>query len=408
MLEGLNLLKGKRIALFVTGSVAAYKAIYLLRMFRKNGVDVKAVMTPFAEKFVSKLTFQVLSKNDVYDDQSYFDDSTTINHIGLAKWADLAVIVPATANFIAKTANGIADNFASTTLLAMDCPKYYAPAMNDVMLDNPATQRNIMQLKHDGIHFIAPKVGLLAEGYSANGRMAEPEEIYHFLDQNFIDGNSKPLDGVNLLVTAGGTREPIDPVRYLSNKSSGKMGYAIAEVAQRMGANVTLISANSHCQVPSGVKVINVYSAAQLEQQVQANFPHNRVLIMAAAVSDFKPDHVSSQKIKKDLDHDSLDLHLIKNHDVVSRVAKTKKPDQIVIGFAAETNHPVENATQKLKQKHLDLIVLNDVSNSAIGFNSDNNQVSIISDKGLIKKTNVESKSKIAKEILEILCKRLN
>lgn len=398
-------MQNKKIVLYVTGSIAAYKAVYLLRLFQKQGADVKVVMTPFAEKFVSQLTFASLAKCPVYSESNFTNHGENIDHIELAKWADISVVAPASADFIAKMANGIADNFALTTLLATDTSKYVVPAMNDVMWNNFATRKNIETLEQNGIKILNPEYGRLAEGYKAKGRMIEPEEIVQTI---YASDNPKLLSGKNVLITAGGTIEDIDPVRYISNRSTGKMGYALADVAVKQGANVTLISANCHLQVPENINFIKVKTSDELKNSILTKLPKNDVLIMAAAVSDFKPVHVAKQKIKKSDDSNELVLHLQKTDDILKLVADQKKANQVIIGFAAETNDVKRNAKLKLEKKHLDLIVLNDVSNQKIGFGSDDNQVTIMNKNGILKQTGIESKEKIAKTIINVIKQQLD
>ncbi|WP_191995763.1 bifunctional phosphopantothenoylcysteine decarboxylase/phosphopantothenate--cysteine ligase CoaBC [Fructilactobacillus sanfranciscensis] len=398
-------MQNKKIVLYVTGSIAAYKSVYLLRLFQKQGADVKVVMTPFAEKFVSQLTFASLAKCPVYSESNFTNHGETIDHIELAKWADISVVAPASADFIAKMANGIADNFALTTLLATDTPKYVVPAMNDVMWNNFATRKNIETLEQNGIKILNPEYGRLAEGYKAKGRMIEPEEIVQTI---YASDNPKLLSDKNVLITAGGTIEDIDPVRYISNRSTGKMGYALADVAVKQGANVTLISANCHLQVPENINFIKVKTSDELKNSILTKLPKNDVLIMAAAVSDFKPVHVAKQKIKKSDDSNELVLHLQKTDDILKLVADQKKANQVIIGFAAETNDVKRNAKLKLEKKHLDLIVLNDVSNQKIGFGSDDNQVTIMNKNGILKQTGIESKEKIAKTIINVIKQQLD
>lgn len=398
-------MQNKKIVLYVTGSIAAYKSVYLLRLFQKQGADVKVVMTPFAEKFVSQLTFASLAKCPVYSESNFTNHGETIDHIELAKWADISVVAPASADFIAKMANGITDNFALTTLLATDTPKYVVPAMNDVMWNNFATRKNIETLEQNGIKILNPEYGRLAEGYKAKGRMIEPEEIVQTI---YASDNPKLLSGKNVLITAGGTIEDIDPVRYISNRSTGKMGYALADVAVKQGANVTLISANCHLQVPENINFIKVKTSDELKNSILTKLPKNDVLIMAAAVSDFKPVHVAKQKIKKSDDSNELVLHLQKTDDILKLVADQKKANQVIIGFAAETNDVKRNAKLKLEKKHLDLIVLNDVSNQKIGFGSDDNQVTIMNKNGILKQTGIESKEKIAKTIINVIKQQLD
>ncbi|WP_429970956.1 bifunctional phosphopantothenoylcysteine decarboxylase/phosphopantothenate--cysteine ligase CoaBC [Fructilactobacillus sp. Tb1] len=398
-------MKHQKIVLYVTGSIAAYKAVYLLRLFQKQGAEVRVVMTPFAEKFVSKLTFASLCKHRVYSDSSFSDHGENIDHIELAKWADISVIAPASADFIAKMAQGIADNFALTTLLATETPKYVVPAMNDVMWNNFATKKNIETLATNHITILNPGYGMLAEGYAAQGRMMEPEEIVNAINISLQD---KPLTGKHFLITAGGTIEDLDPVRYISNRSSGKMGYALAQVAAQQGADVTLISANSHLADPQNMKIIKVKTSDELKDAIMQQLPANDVLVMAAAVSDFKPVAVATQKIKKSENSDELVLHLKKTADILKLVANVIRANQLIVGFAAETNNVQKNAENKLNKKHLDMIVLNDVSNQKIGFGSDDNQVTLINKTGIIRQTGIESKQQIAQEIIQVIEDQLN
>ncbi|WP_413627267.1 bifunctional phosphopantothenoylcysteine decarboxylase/phosphopantothenate--cysteine ligase CoaBC [Fructilactobacillus vespulae] len=395
----------KKVVLYVTGSIAAYKSVYLLRELQRNGAEVRVVMTSFAEKFVSSLTFASLSKHFVYDDNSFTDDAEQIKHIELAKWADLSIVAPASADFIAKLANGIADNFALTTLLATDSRKIIVPAMNDVMFHNFATQNNLEVLKKNQITVLDTATGMLAEGYSAKGRMLEPLDIINQVKRSLI--KTGELNNFKILVTAGGTQEDIDPVRVISNRSSGKMGYAIAEAAAQAGAEVTLISANCNLQASSGIKVVPVRTSSELMNTVLSELPSYDALIMAAAVSDFRVHEVAKQKIKKDPNQDYFELILEKTPDILKQVALAKQEHQLIVGFAAETQNFEKNAQKKLKAKGLNMIVLNDVSNPKIGFSSDDNQVTIIDDKQKVIKTEIASKIEIAQKIIEIVEQKL-
>ncbi|GAF36755.1 bifunctional phosphopantothenoylcysteine decarboxylase/phosphopantothenate--cysteine ligase CoaBC [Lentilactobacillus farraginis] len=398
--------QNKRVSLYVTGSIAVYKSLILTRLLVKNHNDVRVVMTEAAQKFVSPLTFQSLSKNKVIKDDFSTDNPKTIPHIDLADHSDLAIVAPATANTIAKMANGIADNVVNAALLATTAPIYVVPAMNVHMLANFATQANLKTLTDAGIHIMDTAEGFLAEGYAGKGRFPEPEEILTWLNQQFKSRTAE-LAGKKLLISAGGTREPLDPVRYLTNHSSGKMGFAIAEAAQAAGADVTLIAANTSLPVPDNVKVVRVQTARELLAAIKARFSEADALIMAAAVADYRPANVAEQKIKKTAQNTTMTLELVRNPDILKEIGLLKKPDQLLIGFAAETNDLITNAEKKIKAKHLDLIVANDVSQRGIGFNADNNQVTFLFKNGEQQKTAIESKQRVAKQLIEILSHRL-
>lgn len=387
----------QNITLYITGGIAAYKSIFLLRKLIKLGYDVKVVMTDSATKFITPLTFSTLSNHPVLFDYEF--NSAKVDHIELAEWTDLAIIAPATANFIGKMANGIADNFALTSLLAIQNEKKYVyPAMNNEMLSNEATQRNLSQLKNDHMHVFDTEYGFLAEGYSAKGRMLEPDEIIETLFNQ-----EKRLAGKKVLITAGGTREKIDPVRFIGNRSSGKMGYALAEYANKQGAEVTLISANSNLKKIDGIKTINVETSEELYNSIDQFFPICDVLIMSAAVSDFKPKQYENQKIKKVENQTSINLEFEKTKDILEYFGQHKNEKQIIIGFAAETNDILNNAQRKLLEKNVDMLVLNDVSDTRIGFNSDDNKVTILFQNQDYIETEVMKKNEIAKIILEQL-----
>lgn len=389
----------KNIALYVTGGIAAYKSVILLRELIKLNLEVQVVMTSNATKFVTPLTFSTLSKKQVLFD--YNLNSAGVDHVELAQWTDLAIIAPATANFIGKMANGIADDFASTSLMAIKNEnKCVFPAMNDEMLNNPANQRNIQRLKDDNMQIFNSEYGFLAEGYKANGRMMEPQKIINIL---FYQNNE--LSGKKILITAGGTREKIDPVRFIGNNSSGKMGYALADYANKQGADVTLISANSKLKKIDGITTIDVETSDELYNEITDNFADCDVLIMAAAVSDFKPQKYTDQKIKKDKNINSINIELEKTNDILKYFGTHKNNNQIVIGFAAETNDILKNAEKKLKEKNVDMLVLNDVSKKNIGFNSDDNKVTILFKNQDYVETEIMKKTEIAKVILEQLKK---
>lgn len=386
----------------MTGSIAVYKSLILTRLLVKNNNDVQVVMTEAAQKFVTPLAFQTLSKHRVVTDDFSSDDPKSIPHVKLADETDLAIVAPATANTIAKMADGIADNVVNATLLATTSPIFVIPAMNNHMFNNFATQNNLTRLASAGIHVMTPETGFLAEGYSGQGRMPEPETILNWVMSSYQPVPTA-LTGKKVVVTAGGTREPLDPVRYLTNHSSGKMGYAIAHAAQLAGAEVTLISANSSLQIPNHVRLIKVETAADMLTAVQKAFQSADVLIMSAAIADFRPAHVADRKIKKSTDNQRMTLDLIRNPDILETVGQTKQKDQVMIGFAAETNDLIMNAQKKIKAKNLDMIVANDVSKKTIGFNSDNNQVTFLFANGDQIKTDVESKQQIANRLVRLI-----
>ncbi|GAX07807.1 phosphopantothenoylcysteine decarboxylase/phosphopantothenate-cysteine ligase [Secundilactobacillus silagincola] len=391
--------KQQHVALYVTGSIAAYKALALTRLFVKDGAAVRVVMTKAAEAFVTPLSFQILSKNAVVTEMFAGAQVKAVDHIELADWTDLAVVAPATADIIAKLANGIADDMASLTLLATTAPKLVVPAMNQHMLENAATKRNLDTLKQDGITVMTPASGFLAEGYSGRGRMPEPEAIMQTVKN--LKQHTTPLTGKKVVVTAGGTRERIDPVRFITNDSSGKMGYAIAEEMQDKGADVTLISAPTKLEAPTGVNLVPVLTTEDLAEAVTKFFKQADILVMAAAVADFKPLNSADQKIKKSADNDQMTLQLTKTVDILKQVAKIKQPNQITVGFAAETQNLLDNAQQKLVGKQLDLLIANDVSKPGVGFNGDTNQVTILQPGQAPIKTKLADKHIIAKQVVD-------
>lgn len=393
----------KRVTLIVTGSIAVYKSAILVRDLIKQGNEVKAILTKAAAEFVTPLTFQTLSKQQVIVDEFQDYEVDKVLHIDIADHTDVTIVAPATANIIGKIANGIADDAASTVLLANHAPLFIVPTMNSNMLANPANQRNINQLEQDGVHVMDAATGFLAEGYEGKGRMPEPAEILAWIDQSLVP--NQVLSGKSIIVTAGGTREPIDPVRYITNHSSGKMGFAIAQAAVQAGAKVALIAANTSIPVPAGVDFIPVETARDLEQAVTERFAMADGLVMAAAVADFRPATVADHKIKKTADNDNLTLSMVKNPDIVKQIGSLKQPKQFVVGFAAETNDLLANATKKIASKNLDLIVANDVGNHQIGFNADQNQVTFMWPDGQTKKTSVESKAKVAEQLIQIIAK---
>ena len=396
--------KNKRVTVFITGGIAAYKVATLVRLFVKEGAEVSVAMTKGACEFITPLTFQVLTKNKVHLDTFDEDEANKVQHIHLADHTDVAVVVPATANTIAKMANGIADNFVTSTLLATTAPIYVAPAMNEHMWENPATVRNVAQLKADGKIVIEPASGFLAEGYNGKGRLPEPEEIFEQI--TFLESrrtSKSPLKGKSVLITAGGTKERIDPVRYISNDSSGKMGYALAKAASILGAKVQLVSTTKQLKVPYGVEVTYVESAHEMEEVVTAQFSTTDIAVMVAAVSDYYVANRSEQKIKKQQNESGLKLELVENPDILKGLGHSKKEGQVVIGFAAETTNVLEYAKAKLEKKKADVIIANDVSNSRIGFNSDRHQVTLLTKDGHIVNLPEKSKEELALNIWKSL-----
>ena len=361
-------MRGKHIIVAVSAGIAAYKAIEVVSRLRKKGAEVKVVMTQNATYIASPLTFGEISGHPVALDMFEQVHQWDVEHIALATWADAYVVVPATANVIGKIYAGIADDMLTTTIMATTAPKYLCPAMNTEMYNNPITQRNLKGLRSLGYHIMDPAEGWLACGITGVGRLPEPEAIVDWLEAKMCSTNE--LEGTTILVTAGGTQESIDPVRYIGNRSSGKMGYAIAEQAAHMGAKVILVSAPTSLPIPSGVDFISVDSAVSMQEAVEARYNDVNVVIMAAAVSDFRVLHKAEQKIKK---MESMTIELVKNPDILQGLG-SKKSHQILVGFAAETEHVIKYGQDKVAKKNLDMLVANDVSKSNAGFNVDTNE----------------------------------
>ena len=361
-------MRGKHIIVAVSAGIAAYKAIEVVSRLRKKGAEVKVVMTQNATYIASPLTFGEISGHSVALDMFEQVHQWDVEHIALATWADAYVVVPATANVIGKIYAGIADDMLTTTIMATTAPKYLCPAMNTEMYNNPITQRNLEGLRSLGYHIMDPAEGWLACGITGVGRLPEPEAIVDWLEGKMCSTNE--LEGTTILVTAGGTQESIDPVRYIGNRSSGKMGYAIAEQAAHMGAKVILVSAPTSLPIPSGVDFISVDSAVSMQEAVEARYNDVNVVIMAAAVSDFRVLHKAEQKIKK---MESMTIELVKNPDILQGLG-SKKSHQILVGFAAETEHVIKYGQDKVAKKNLDMLVANDVSKSNAGFNVDTNE----------------------------------
>ena len=368
-------LEGKCVVLGVTGGIAAYKSCETVSRLRKAGADVFVVMTKNACEFVQPLTFETLSNHPVVTDTFKREGTWEVEHVALAKRADLFVVAPATANIIAKMANGIADDMLSTTLLATRAPVLIAPAMNTGMWDNVATQENLAVLRKRGIHFVGPEGGFLACGDSGMGRMSEPAKICAACEEILCP--RQDLLGKKVLVTAGPTREMLDPVRFITNRSSGKMGYAIAEAALKRGAEVTLVTGPVNLKAPAGANVVPVLSTHDLAKAMTEFAPRQDVIIQAAAPADYTPDEVAPQKIKKQKG-ENLTLTLRETEDVAALVGTMKRNGQVLVGFAAETEHVLENAQKKLTKKNLDMICANDVSRKDAGFDVDENALTLI------------------------------
>lgn len=390
------MLHGKRILLCVTGGIAVYKAAALTSKLTQAGADVKVILSESACEFVAPLTFQALSRNDVYTDTFDEKDSKVIAHIDLADWADLILVAPATANVIGKLANGIADNMITTTMLAATKPVWIAPAMNVHMYNHPAVQQNIDTLFRFGYRFIEPGEGYLACGYVGKGRLEEPEKIVENIEIFFQPKDLK-LSGKKIVITAGPTREKIDPVRYITNHSSGKMGYAIAEEAARTGAKVVLISGPVSIPAPAGVSLIQVESAEDMYQAVMKEYNDANIVIKTAAVADYRPKNSYDHKVKKQDRDESMELE--RTTDILMELGKNKKK-QILIGFAAETDHVAEYAQKKLLKKNADMIVANNVKTAGAGFGTDTNIVTLFKRDGTVIELPLLTKNEVAIKIL--------
>lgn len=392
--------ENKTVVLGVTGGIAVYKALDIVSRLKKKNINVHVIMTEGAMEFVTPLSFQALSQNYVVHDMFMEPRVFEIQHISLAQRADLFVIAPATANIIGKMANGIGDDMLSTTVMATKAPVLIAPAMNCNMYDNPIVQKNIEFLKSMNYKFIEPGVGRLACGDYGKGKLASTELIIDMIDMLLYE--KKDFKGKRILVTAGPTKEDIDPVRFISNRSSGKMGYAIAKAARNRGAEVTLISGPVNIEAPAGVNCINVYSAEDMYNAVINNVDNMDIVIKSAAVADYKPMNKSNIKIKKS--EDDLSIKLTRSKDILKEIGNNKKK-QIIVGFAAETNDIVENAKLKIQKKNLDMIVANDVLSHNAGFGVDTNSVKIITKNGEVLEIPNMPKSDVAHSILDAIIK---
>ena len=392
-----RVLNGKKILLCVTGSIAAYKAVILLRLLIKSGAEVKVIMTEAAADFVSPLTFSTLSKNKVLSE--LFDDETWANHVLLGRWADLLLIAPASCNTIAKMSNGICDNLLLATYLSATCPVLIAPAMDEDMWHHPVTKKNIEILKQAGNRLLPVNDGELASGLKGEGRMAEPEEIIVHLEEFF--SKQLTLKGLKALVTAGPTYEAIDPVRYIGNRSTGTMGIALAEELAVRGAHVFLVVGPSDGNIPENVETIKVSSASEMYEESLKYASDSDIIIMAAAVSDYTPETPSKEKIKKG--NDVLSLTLTKTKDILSTAGKLKNEHQTLVGFALETNNEKENAIKKLTKKNADIIVLNSLNDEGAGFGKGTNKIIIFDKKGNEYNFDTKPKSEVANDIINAI-----
>ncbi|AGB40827.1 phosphopantothenoylcysteine decarboxylase/phosphopantothenate--cysteine ligase [Halobacteroides halobius DSM 5150] len=398
------MLKNKTIVVGITGGIAAYKAVEITSRLKKLGAEVHVIMTKSATEFVKPLTFRAISHNPVTVDMFAEPQTWDVEHISLAKRADLMLIAPATANLIGKIANGIADDMLSTTVMATQAEVVLSPAMNVNMYQNPIVQENLSYLEDKGYQIIEADKGYLACGDEGRGRFPKPEEIVKTCCAYLLTKNQVDLAGKKVLVTAGGTKETIDPVRFLANHSSGKMGYALARAARARGADVTLISAPTNLNQPKGTELIEVTTAAEMYQEVMNYQSEEDIIIMAAAVADYRISEVATNKIKKN--DEKLELKLERTKDILAKLGQLKQPKQVLVGFAAETNNLLQYAKEKLEAKNADLIVANDITGADIGFGASDNQVTIISTKSK-RKIPQANKLKIATQILDEVSKLL-
>jgi len=392
------MLAGKKILVGITGSIAAYKSVYLVRLLIKAGAEVKVIMTPSAKDFVSPLTLSTLSRNPVIID--LFDEQSWANHVMLGRWADIMVIAPLSCNTMAKMANGLCDNLLLATYLSATCPVVVAPAMDEDMWHHPSTKANLGKLESFGNHIIPVEKGDLASGLNGEGRMAEPEGIIEYITTNFF--LTRPLDGKKALVTAGPTYEPIDPVRFIGNHSSGKMGIAIAKELYHRGAAVTLVMGPSQYEFSAeGIVVVRVKTADQMYKSCHESYPESDLTVMAAAVADYTPVETADQKIKKK--SDSLTITLSKTKDILKSLGEKKNSKQVLVGFALETNDEKKNALEKLAKKNADMIILNSMMDAGAGFGYDTNKITIFDKSGQEFSFDTKSKIDVAKDIVDTI-----
>lgn len=392
------MLQGKKILLGITGSIAAYKSIYLVRSLVKAGAEVRVIITPSAKDFVSSLTLSTLSRNPVLTD--LFDEESWSNHVMLGRWADLMIIAPLSCNTLAKMANGHCDNLLLATYLSATCPVVVAPAMDEDMWHHPATKENLKKLESFGNTIIPVEKGDLASGLTGEGRMAEPEQILDFICTRFF--LTRPLTGKKAMVTAGPTYEPIDPVRFIGNHSTGKMGLAIARELQHRGAEVTLIMGPTQVDMSSnGIPIVKVKTADEMYRASNKVFEKSDIAIMAAAVADYAPVAIAKEKIKKK--EDRLVLELTKTKDILKSLGEKKKEGQVLVGFALETNDEEQNAADKLQKKNADMIILNSLNDPGAGFGHDTNKITIFEKGGQQFSFDTKSKNEVAKDIVDTI-----
>tara|TARA_Y100001970_G_scaffold237900_1_gene298714 strand:- start:19266 stop:20471 length:1206 start_codon:yes stop_codon:yes gene_type:complete len=395
-------LTNKRIVLGVTGSIACYKALELASKLVQNGALVDTIMTKSSQEFLTPLAFKSITHRDVVTNMYDINSEFAINHVGLAESADIIVIAPATANTIAKISNGMSDDSLTTTVLASKCPIVIAPAMDGNMFDNPATQSNIATLISRGVFISGPEYGRLASGLIGNGRMTSPKNLVDIITMTL--GSKGDLSGKKILISAGGTTEPIDPVRFITNKSSGKMGYSIAAAARDRGANVTLVSASNMLENPIGIQIKKVRTSSEMYDVISKEITEMDAIIMAAAVSDWTPKKYSDSKSKKN-GSENWSIDLIKTTDIIANISK---PNLIKIGFAAESDNLIQNGKSKIQSKSLDLIVANDILDKENGFESDTNKVSIIHPNGDVEIIPTMPKYEVGNEILDRMIRLFN
>lgn len=396
------MLKGKHIIIGVTGSIAAYKAANLIRLLKKEECDVKVIMTPLAKEFITPLTLATLAKNPILVDFFNPENGDWNSHVDLGLWADAYLIAPASANTMGKMANGIADNLLLTTYLSARCPVFIAPAMDLDMFQHPATQANIQKLRSYGNHVIEPTAGELASGLVGKGRMEEPEQIVDYLSSYF--DLKKKLNGKTCLVNAGPTFEQIDPVRFIGNNSTGKMGYAIAQELANRGAQVELVSGPTHETIThTNVTLTRVTTAAEMATVCMEKFKTAEIAILSAAVADFTPINKASEKIKREKENYTIELK--PTTDIAAELGKVKRNNQILVGFALETNNEEANAKSKLERKNLDFIVLNSLQDKGAGFGGDTNKIKIYCKDGEVFSFDLKSKKEVAADIIDTICK---
>ena len=398
----MSFLKDKNVLIGITASIAAYKSAFLIREFIKKGANVRVIQTTESQQFITTLTLSTLSKNPVLVELTKDDGKIWNNHVEIGLWADLFVIAPVTAKTLSKMANGRCDNLLISTYLSAKCPVFFAPAMDLDMFKHQSTQENINKLVSYGNIYIPPSDGELASGLYGKGRMAEPVDIITSIEKTISD--ELPLQNKNILVTAGPTYESIDPVRFIGNYSSGKMGFSIADSAANLGANVTLISGPTKQKLKnSNINLINVISAEEMFERCTENFKQNEIIIMSAAVSDYTPKYILKNKIKKK--SQNLNLELIKTKDILHALSKNKTPEQLLVGFALETTNEIENAKKKLFQKKIDFIVLNSLNDEGSGFENDTNKITIIDKNNKLHKFELKSKREVADDIINHIIK---